>query len=186
MDLHHVVAPVIAGVSAEYGRKAVCRSLLTALALEIGALPIIRRMVADFGDRKKYPERPMLTLFDRGPSVYLLGWREGDFTDVHDHGASEVGISVVQGVVTEDLYAALPADGMGNRQCVLSISRQLRQGDVATCTESYIHRVGNIFPETAATLHVYGPALDDMNLYDLRKGVLTFKEHWHDQHRPQH
>jgi predicted metal-dependent enzyme (double-stranded beta helix superfamily) len=134
--------------------------------------------VCDFVDRKKYPERPMLTLHVGCPSVYLLGWREGDFTDIHDHGSCEVGVYGLQGMVTEDIYATRPAR-RGNRECLLTISRNVRQGDLMTCPANYIHRVGNIFPEVAATLHVYGPALNNMCLYDaLANDMLKFRTHW--------
>lgn len=183
--LERVVSPIIAGIHAGYKGKHVCRGVLTNMALEIGALPEVRRLVCQFADRKKYPERPMLSLHEDHPSVYLLGWREGDFTDIHDHGRCEVGIYVVQGIVTEDIYAATPARGKSKR-CLLSFSRQLPQGTLATCPQNYIHRVGNIFPEVAATLHVYGPALDDMNIYEAVGGFLKFKEHWHQEKGAQH
>lgn len=161
------------------------RNELAALAIEIGNLPVIRRMVCGFDNRRVYPHRPMITLHEGHPSIYLLGWREGDATDIHDHGPCEVGIYCIQGVVTEDLYATLPT-GTKDRQPLLAFSRSIRAGDLATCPEQYIHAFRNIHPETAATLHVYGPSLEDMNLYEMKNGLLKFKEHWHDEHNPQH
>src|SRR5258708_39444696 len=183
--LERIVSPVISSIAAGYKGKTICRSLLSNMALEIGALPEVRRLVCSFSNISKYPERPMLTLHSDHPAVYLLGWREGDFTDIHEHRECEVGMYVVQGVVTEDIYASTPLDGK-SRHCLLNFSRQLPQGDLATCPKHYVHRVGNIFPEVAATLHVYGPTLADMNLYEAEGEVLRFKDHWHQTKRAQH
>lgn len=183
--LQSVVSPIVRQVSAGYSPSTVCRGLLSNLALQVGSLPEVRRLVCQFADRAQYPERPMLTLCEGHPSVYLLGWREGDFTDIHDHGDCEVGVYVIQGIVTEDIYATTPTRGR-NRNCVLGFSRQLQQGSLMTCPRNYIHRIGNIFPEVAATLHVYGPALDNMRLYDMQDSLLKFREHWHAERVPQH
>lgn len=183
--LQGVISPIVRQVSAGYSATTVCRGLLSNLALQVGSLPEVRRLVCQFSDKAQYPERPMLTLCEGHPSVYLLGWREGDFTDIHDHGDCEVGVYVIQGIVTEDIYATT-ALRKQNRRCILSFSRQLQQGSLMTCPRHYIHRIGNIFPEVAATLHVYGPALDDMRLYDMKGSKLAFREHWHAAQEPQH
>lgn len=167
-------------------RERVCRGVVSALAAQLAAMPHIRRLVCEFSDRTKYPERPMLTLLEGRPSVYLLGWREGDFTDIHDHGSCEVGVAVIQGVVVEDLYAALPIPGSKDLACLLEMSRFLRAGDLMTCPENYLHRVGNIFPETAATLHVYGPVLSEMRLFDAVGKALRYKGCWGCDDNPQH
>lgn len=181
-----IVASVIKGIAAAYKGRTHIRGALSTMALEIGLLPEVRRMVCHFADKRKYPTRPMLSLHDDHPSVYLLGWREGDWTDVHDHGQCEVGIYVMQGVVTEDVFAC--THGGNRNKCIsLSLSRNLPQGSVATCPRNYVHAVGNIFPELAATLHCYGPELDDMNIYTTNGAVLEWKEHWHaNHHRAQH
>jgi predicted metal-dependent enzyme (double-stranded beta helix superfamily) len=177
-------------ITKNYGEQAICRAILLSLAREIGQLPEVRRQCCAFNDMVRYPTRPMLTLFKSDKySVYLLGWREGDWTDIHDHGPGrEVGIYVVQGVVTEDLFAPVPMSMAGkrgaqsDRACIACWSRLMKQGDTMVCPENYIHRMGNIEPETAATLHVYGPTLSDMNLYKMEDGVL----HWHEEVAPQH
>lgn len=185
--LQGIISPIVRQVSAGYTSATVCRGLLSNLALQVGSLPEVRRLVCQFSDRAQYPERPMLTLCDGHPSVYLLGWREGDFTDIHDHGDCEVGVYVIQGIVTEDLYAAAKISPRSNSlRCLLTFSRQLAQGSLMTCPRNYIHRIGNIFPEVAATLHVYGPSLDDMRLYDVRGDRLRFRERWHANTEPQH
>lgn len=186
MKINSLVSTVVKQIALGYKGRTHIRGALSNMALEIGALPEVRRLVCQFEDRAKYPQRPMLNLHDDHPSVYLLGWREGDWTEVHDHGRCEVGIYVVQGIVTEDVYACTP--GVDKDKCIaLTLSRNLRQGSVATCPRNYVHAVGNIFPELAATLHCYGPELDDMNIYTTNGAMLEFKEHWHaTHHRAQH
>lgn len=183
--LEKIVSPVIRGIHASYKGRVVCRAMLTSMAREIGSLPEVRRLCCRFEERGRYPERPMITLHEEHPSVYLLGWREGDFTDVHDHGACEVGIYVMQGVITEDVYVCTPLRG-GDKRIALNLSRNLRQGDMMTCPQQYIHAVGNIFPEVAATLHVYGPALSEMNTYEVAGSLLRFKGHWEAEHEEAH
>lgn len=181
------VSPVFHAVTKAYEGKAICRALITTLARELGTLPEVTRMVREFGDYKQYPTRPMITLRESNPAIYLLGWREGDFTDVHDHGDCEVGIYVVQGVVTEDIYTCAGRKRETNRRLIATMSRELSEGQCTTCLQTYVHRMGNIFPEVAATLHVYGPTLEDMCLYDQgANGQLYFKEHWHQAHKAQH
>lgn len=186
MNLSKAVSGVFQGVCKSYEGKPISRACITTLAMELGLLPEVARIIRGFGDTKAYPTRPMITLRETKPSIYLLGWREGDFTDIHDHGDCEVGIYVVQGRVTEDVFACGPSVG-NERQCLLAMSRQLEQGQCVTCLTTYIHRMGNIFPEVAATLHVYGPSLEDMALYsESTMGVLSVTEHWHHAHKAQH
>lgn len=180
------VLPTIKKIAESYRGKGAERGQLASMACAIAGLPDVRRMVCSFNDRVLYPERPALLLHDDHPAVYLLGWREGDWTDIHDHGRCQVAVHVIQGTVTEDVYGSVPAEGGKDRQIIVNFNRHLKAGDCVTCPRNYIHRVGNMFPEVAATLHVYGPTLDDMNLYGLDEAVLRFKEHWHAEANPQH
>lgn len=177
---------IISAVASAYKDRMICRAYLSELAIEVGTLPHLRRTILEFGDRTKFPDRPMITLYDEGPSIYLLGWREGDITAIHDHGASEVGVFVIAGRVTEDIYVCSRPDQGGNRDCLQVMSRQVAPGDLITCPQRYVHTMGNLYPEIAATLHVYGPVLDDMCLFEASNDKLMFKEHWHDENRPQH
>lgn len=154
------------------------RGMLANIALEVGALPAVRRLVNSFDDRGKYPDRPMITIREDHPAIYLLGWREGDWTEPHDHGNSEVAVHVVQGIVTEDLYVTANT-AEKDREILMEWSRDAMEGQIITCPPvRYIHKVGNVRPETAATLHVYGPVLNDMTLYQREGNWLRFVEHW--------
>lgn len=166
-----------------YKTKPLCRTLLESVCQEVGLLPEVQRMTCDFTDLSKYPARPTVSLFEGAFSIWLLGWREGDKTEVHDHGPDrEVGIYVLTGAVTEDIFITAPSMPGGDRGCLASFSRQLKEGDMVTCTRNYIHRMSNIAPCLAATLHVYGPTLEDMCLYEDQGNVLKWKEHWHESH----
>lgn len=160
---------------------------LAVLAQRLGALPEIRRLCCRFDDRTRYPlkKQAVFTLHPKNPAIYLLGWREGEWTSVHDHGASQVGIYMLQGRVAENLFATMPTSTK-DRKTLVEWSRMVQQGDTITCPENYVHAMGNIYPETAVTLHVYGPDLHDMRLYERKKGgVLKFKDVWHNANEPQ-
>src|SRR5258708_23302143 len=177
-------------VHAEFKKNPNARGALAVLAQRVGSMPEVRRLVCKFEDRDLHPlgTKPYYTLHHDHPSIYLLGWREGEWTDVHDHGDAEVGIYVVEGQVTEDIFVTEPVarNWDKDRTNFLQFSRTLRQGDLATCPKKHVHSVGNIMPECAATLHVYGPDLRDMRLYDSdeKKGILRFKDTWHNCHDP--
>lgn len=170
------VRSLVQAVAHDY--RSFSRGALGVLASEIAAIPHLRRLVCLFADKKKYPERPVI-LLSKEPTIYLLGWREGDGTGVHDHGLSEVGIKVIQGSITEDLFVTKPAEDRG-RDVLLTFSRQLDAGALVTCPGNYIHRFTNVFPEVAATLHVYGPkSLSRMTSWEDETMKLRFKEYWH-------
>jgi hypothetical protein len=151
---------------------------LAVMAQELGGLPAVRRLARGFEDRKLYKERPVVLLC-KSPTIYLLGWREGEGTGIHDHGAAQVGIYVVQGRVVEDLYGTTQGS-YPDLRVAMNFTRVLKQGDLVTCSKNYIHRVRNIFPELGVTLHVYGPKLSYMSSWELNQDqtLLKFKEYW--------
>jgi predicted metal-dependent enzyme (double-stranded beta helix superfamily) len=172
----------IAQVLEAFAKVEQCRQKLAGIAQQIGAFPEIRRMVDDFTDRAKYKDRPQITLNDTDPSIYLLGWREGEFTKVHNHDGAEVAIVVLQGVITEDVFSTTPAEDQCLNICG-SFTRIVPTGGWILCPCTYMHRMGNEMPELAVTLHVYGPTLPGMKVYDQHEGKLIRVDHWHnDQH----
>lgn len=175
------VMKVIKAVQNQYGPQRVCRAMLSAFVHELGGMPALVRLASCFTDKTMYKDRPMLTICKHPVSVYMLGWREGQGTEIHDHSKSEVGIIVLQGRITEDVFFAMPSwHKAPDRTCVGAMSRQARAGDAWTCPTNYIHRMTNLHPECAVTLHAYGPVLTDMSLYEELGDRLEFKGHWHE------
>jgi predicted metal-dependent enzyme (double-stranded beta helix superfamily) len=159
----------------------ICREKLTGIATELAAYPDVRRMVDGFADRDRHQTRPMCELRKLDPSIYLLGWREGEFTAIHDHCGAEVAIVVVQGVITEDVFMATNR-AEGRLEVCGSLCRIARVGELIMCPSSYIHRMGNTFPELAVTLHVYGPSLEGMRNFDVKSGDLVKHDDWRNEH----
>lgn len=135
-----------------------------------------------FEDREAYPERPMILLSPPGaPSVWLLGWRKGEWTPIHDHVASEAAITVLSREVTERVYwpqtkqAQFPETGPEHE-----IDRELHEGSTVTVPTPYVHAVGNTQDAMAVTLHAYWPPLRHMDLYEVKDGALVPSGRWDD------
>ena len=122
--------------------------------------------------------RPMVRLQKGGPQVptiWLLGWRPGDSTEIHDHDDSEVGVLCLDGRVTEDIY---PYSGKA-----YFLRRELGENGLVSIPSPYYHRVGNLphNRENALTLHAYYPKLDKMTLYRELGAELVPTATWEDK-----
>lgn len=121
--------------------------------------------------------RPM-TLLHPGtahlPTLWLLGWRPGDHTEIHDHDRSEVAVAVVQGSVVEDIY---PFWGKS-----YFLRRNLGAGNVVTLPAPYCHRVGALptAEGLSVTLHAYFPILNHMRMYREFGSELRVSSEWHE------
>jgi predicted metal-dependent enzyme (double-stranded beta helix superfamily) len=89
--------------------------------------------------------------------VWLLTWLPGQGTEIHDHGGSAGGFTVVSGSLTEDTVL----DGTPPR----IVSRELGEGTGRRFGPHHIHRVTNRSNRPAVSVHVYGPALTTMTRY---------------------
>lgn len=93
-----------------------------------------------------------------GYEVWLLTWLPGQETDLHDHGGSAGGFTVVSGELTE-LTPSVTATGLS--------AWTLRPGHGRRFGARYIHQVTNRGNEPAVSVHTYGPALTNMRRYEL-------------------
>ena len=97
--------------------------------------------------------------------AWLLTWVPGQGTDWHDHGGSAGAFSVLSGTLTEESAAVTPdADAR-----VLPDPRRLVTGTLRSFGRKHVHRVTNQEWEPAVSVHVYAPALAEMNGY-VREG----------------
>lgn len=147
----------------------------------------IAAIMRQFGDRTVYPERPMVLVGGRGngsddPTVWLLGWRAGDWTPIHDHHDSEAAISVLAGEVTETIYWPDDEDVFATRGSTVRasrVSRELHSGSVITVPTPYVHKVGNPDqPVTAVSMHAYYPPLRGMRYFEEHSEELRFVDEW--------
>jgi cysteine dioxygenase len=96
--------------------------------------------------------------------ILMICWKSGQRSLIHDHGRSLGGVKVLQGVLTESLFAVAP-----NGMIKPIASEDYQSGSIQLETQSTIHQVSNLQPLSINTisLHVYTPPLEQMNIYKL-------------------
>ena len=102
--------------------------------------------------------------------AWVLCWKNGQRSPIHDHSGSACVVRVLRGTLTETLFEMAP-----NGHVKASFSRDIAEGGVIGGEDMDIHQVSNLQAEDAdlVTLHVYSPPLTRMNtfsLYDLSRG----------------
>ena len=102
--------------------------------------------------------------------AWLLCWKNGQRSPIHDHSGSACVVRVLRGTLTETLFERAP-----NGHVKASFSRNFGQGSLMGSEDTDIHQVSNLQAEGAdlVTLHVYSPPLHRMetfSLYDNNRG----------------
>jgi predicted metal-dependent enzyme (double-stranded beta helix superfamily) len=100
-----------------------------------------------------------------GVQIWLLSWLRGQGTPLHDHGCSAGAFAVVRGELSERVVSPGPAG-------VHEVSARLGVDRVRQFGAHYVHQVRNEFAAPAVSVHVYTPALREMNTYDIEGGRL--------------
>lgn len=128
--------------------------------------------------------RYRLAYEDERLDLWVLSWMPGQATGFHDHGASTVAISTVQGVVLE----RHPSIGSHPRE------RELTPGYVHVGGAGYVHAVGHHVGEPAVTIHAYSPPLVEVGQYrataegrvwrEVQHGRQELIDHTIDRHLP--
>jgi cysteine dioxygenase type I len=154
----------------------------------------LKLITSDFDNKALYPDRPMIQLSgfeDKEPTTWLLGWRAGEATPIHDHGDSQAGIFVFEGAVSEHIYVPMSElDNIGDESPYRMVVRELLEGSTVRITSPYIH----LFQKTceghdcvhATTIHCYYPRLQMMNYLTVngdemaQTGVIKFVDVWQD------
>jgi hypothetical protein len=144
------------------------RATLARFVRYVAAQPETHALASAFTNPEEFPgeTHPVIEVSSGGPSLYILGWRRGGETPIHDHVESAVAVHALAGEVVEEAFLA-PRLLSEPGECVecTSISRPLRAGTTVTLPPSYIHRVGNHLGEVAVTVHAYYPPLARMGYY---------------------
>jgi quercetin dioxygenase-like cupin family protein len=104
---------------------------------------------------------------DAHVDLWLVEWRPGQATELHDHGGSAGAFVVASGTLTEAVLE--PADGLTDRLR----ERRRGTGDVVSFGPRHIHSLRNSGDEPAVTVHLYRSPLTRMNYYDLQAGILV-------------
>jgi predicted metal-dependent enzyme (double-stranded beta helix superfamily) len=98
--------------------------------------------------------------------VWLISWTAEQGTELHDHGGSAGAFTVVEGRLTESVWAGPRADG--------SLTEVARgAGDTVVFGTRYVHDVVNRAAATAVSVHAYSPPLTLMHYYDVEANRLV-------------
>lgn len=97
-------------------------------------------------------------------NLWVLCWRNGQRSPIHDHRGSSCGVRVLEGTMTETLFEFAP-----NGHVKATFSRDLQAGEVVGSEDADLHQVSNLQAGDAdlVTLHVYSPPLAVMGTYSL-------------------
>jgi cysteine dioxygenase len=111
-------------------------------------------------------------LLNAGPwyQAWVLCWKNGQRSPIHNHSGSVCGLRVLRGTLTETRFEFAP-----NGHVKATESRDFGPGHVIGSADTDMHQVSNLQAGEAelVTLHVYSPPLEGMrtySLYDLSRG----------------
>ena len=83
-------------------------------------------------------------------TIYLMSWRPGDFTAIHDHGTTQWGCVLALDDFAHRLYQ------FKNDKLVLADDKPFLKGQTASVYSDIIHMMGNNGNKKALSLHIYG------------------------------
>jgi cysteine dioxygenase len=96
--------------------------------------------------------------------AWVLCWRNGQRSPIHDHRGSNCVVRVLRGILTETVCEFAP-----NGHVKACFSRDFDAGSLLASSDSDLHQVSNLQPGSAdlVTMHVYSPPLLTMGTYTL-------------------
>jgi cysteine dioxygenase len=102
--------------------------------------------------------------------AWLLCWKNGQRSPIHNHSGSACVVRVLRGTLTETVFEVAP-----NGHVKAVFSRDFTEGSMMASEDTDIHQVSNLQADDAdlVTLHVYAPPLTRMttySMYDLGRG----------------
>lgn len=97
-------------------------------------------------------------------ALWVMCWRNGQRSPIHDHIGSSCAVRVIEGTLTETLFDFAP-----NGHVKPTYSRDLTPGTVFGGEDTDVHQVSNLQAHNAdlVTLHIYSPPLQAMGTYSL-------------------
>ncbi|MGH7826857.1 MAG: cysteine dioxygenase [Candidatus Binatia bacterium] len=103
---------------------------------------------------------------DQNTEIFLMCWKSGHRSLIHDHGESLGGVKILRGILTETLFERAP-----NGMIKAVSSADYHSSDIQIEEPATIHQVSNLQPGAshAISLHIYVPPLSKMNIYALHK-----------------
>jgi cysteine dioxygenase len=112
--------------------------------------------------------------------AWLLCWKNGQRSPIHDHKDSTCVVRVLRGTLTETLFELAP-----NGHVKAKFSRDYAEGSIMGSEDGDVHEVSNLQADDAdmVTLHIYPPPLHRMgtySLYDLSRGYEVWEPVFND------
>jgi cysteine dioxygenase len=105
--------------------------------------------------------------------LLVLCWRPGQESTIHDHAGSLNAIRVRSGELTSRLF--LPAAGAAPGPAPVELTAEDRLGpdaEVIGVDRGGIHQLANTSSEDLVTVHVYAPALMELNVYSTTSALV--------------
>ena len=131
---------------------------LTETALRLAGQTALWRPLVEFDPgARHYARLASTSQFE----AWLLTWLPGQGTAWHDHGGSAGAFVVLRGTLTEQHASRSPFAP----PAIDPRARRLAASQVRSFGANHIHLVANDDTEPAVSLHVYAPALVEMNTY---------------------
>jgi DMSO/TMAO reductase YedYZ molybdopterin-dependent catalytic subunit len=111
--------------------------------------------------------------------VWVMCWKNGQRSPIHDHAASCCALRVLRGTATDTVFAFAPH---GHVKAIGS--HELPAGSICATQDSDLHQISNLQEGTAdlVTLHVYAPPLLRMNTYSITD-LIRGEDVWVEQRR---
>jgi cysteine dioxygenase len=97
-------------------------------------------------------------------AAWVLCWKNGQRSPIHDHTGSSCVVRVLRGTATETLFEFAP-----NGHVKPTFSRDHAEGTICASEDRDMHQISNLQADDAAliTMHVYSPPLAVMGTYSL-------------------
>jgi predicted metal-dependent enzyme (double-stranded beta helix superfamily) len=171
-EWHEVTAPppelasAAGAIAGGFGAGALAPGELRRLVEELAARTDLWQPLV-ISDRRR--RRYRLLFEDPRLDVWVLSWMPGQKTGFHDHGASNVALTALQGTVLEQQM----------RLGAPSLERELVPGRLQQGPAGYIHSVAHARGEPAVTLHAYSPPLVDVGQYRAGSAGELLRERQH-------
>lgn len=132
------------------------------LTRQIAGRPSLWRPLLRHDPDRRWYERLLLT---PRVEVWLIAWTHGQGTLAHDHGDAAGALTVTEGILTEDVYLGVTQD---DREVFPTRTLQRAAGSTATFAPDHVHRVQNLGPLDATSIHAYSPPGRPMRFYGAR------------------
>lgn len=120
-------------------------SALTALARWIADAPALWRPIVRHDPAQRWYTRLALS---GTVEIWLIGWRPGQHTAVHDHGGALGALAVADGSLEEIVH---------DRSWIPHRRRSYAAGTVVAFGPDHVHQVTGIGAAPATSIHAYSP-----------------------------